>query len=47
VLEVVDSTATASENAPEVVAALALRCAQLGVELQLRAGLCRLIFPLA
>jgi signal transduction histidine kinase len=46
VLEVVDATPTSSENAPEVVAALRLRCEQLGVELQLRAGLCRLTFPL-
>jgi signal transduction histidine kinase len=46
VLEVVDATHTPAENAPEVVAALELRCAQLGVELQLRAGLCRLTFPL-
>jgi signal transduction histidine kinase len=47
VLEVVDATNVSAENAPEVVAALELRCAQLGVELQLRAGTCRLTFPLA
>jgi len=46
VLEVVDATPTASESAPEVVAALRMRCAQLGVELQLHEGLCRLTFPL-
>jgi signal transduction histidine kinase len=47
VFEVVDAANTAAENAPEVVAALGLRCAQLGVELQFRAGTCRLTFPLA
>jgi len=46
VLEVVDATPTASESAPEVVAALRMRCAQLGVELHLHEGLCRLTFPL-
>jgi signal transduction histidine kinase len=46
VLEVVDATHTPAENSPEVVAALELRCAQLGVDLQLRAGQCRLTFPL-
>jgi signal transduction histidine kinase len=46
VLEVVDTTATSSENAPEVVAALRLRCEQLGLELRLHEGLCRLIFPI-
>ena len=46
VLEVVDATPSAVENTPEAAAALELRCAQLGVELQLRAGTCRLSFPL-
>jgi hypothetical protein len=32
---------------PEVVAALELRCAQLGVESHIRAGQCRLVFPRA
>lgn len=44
VLEVEDSGG-ASEPMPEVVAALELRCAQLGVEPQIRAGHCRLVFP--
>jgi signal transduction histidine kinase len=47
VLEVVDAASSPVENALEGVAALTLRCAQLGVELQLRAGTCRLSFPLA
>ena len=47
VLEVVDASAATTENTPEAVAALELRCGQLGVELQLRAGQCRLSFPLA
>ncbi|QRN93299.1 HAMP domain-containing histidine kinase [Archangium violaceum] len=47
VLEVVDASTAATENTPEAVAALELRCGQLGVELQLRAGQCRLSFPLA
>ena len=46
VLEVVDATPSLAETTPEVAAALELRCAQLGVELQLRAGMCRLSFPL-
>ncbi|WP_309890746.1 histidine kinase dimerization/phospho-acceptor domain-containing protein [Archangium sp.] len=46
VLEVVDATPTAGESAPEAVVALRMRCAQLGVELQLHQGLCRLTFPL-
>ncbi|AKJ04358.1 phospho-acceptor domain-containing protein [Archangium gephyra] len=46
VLEVVDATTSPAETTPEVAAALELRCAQLGVELQLRAGMCRLSFPL-
>ncbi|PTL85428.1 histidine kinase dimerization/phospho-acceptor domain-containing protein [Vitiosangium sp. GDMCC 1.1324] len=45
VLEVMDATGSAVESVPEA-AALALRCAQLGVELHLRAGSCRLSFPL-
>jgi phosphoglycerate-specific signal transduction histidine kinase len=44
VLEVTDSAGNAPEPAPDVVAALGLRCAQLGVEFQLRAGVCRFIF---
>lgn len=44
VLEVTDSASSAPEQAPDVVAALGLRCAQLGVEFQLRAGVCRFIF---
>jgi hypothetical protein len=32
---------------PDVVAALGLRCAQLGVEFQIRGGVCRFIFPRA
>ena len=46
VLEVVDATSSSVETTPEAAAALELRCAQLDVELQLRAGLCRLSFPL-
>jgi signal transduction histidine kinase len=46
VLEVVDASPSTMESAPEAVAALEVRCAQLGVELLLRAGTCRLIFPL-
>ncbi|QSQ25733.1 HAMP domain-containing histidine kinase [Pyxidicoccus parkwayensis] len=46
VLEVEDSGGT-SELSPEVVAALELRCAQLGVEPHIRAGHCRLVFPRA
>ncbi len=46
VLEVVDVTPSAVASTPEE-AALELRCAQLGVELTLRAGMCRLSFPLA
>jgi len=46
VLEVED-TGGASEPMPEVVAALELRCAQLGVESYIRAGQCRLVFPRA
>jgi len=46
VLEVVDATPTSTESTPEVVAALRLRCEQLGVELRLHEGLCRLTFPI-
>jgi len=46
VLEVVDATPSSHENAPEVVAALRMRCEQLGVELHLHDGLCRLTFPI-
>ena len=46
VLEVVDATPTSHENTPEVVAALRMRCEQLGVELHLQDGLCRLTFPI-
>lgn len=44
VLEVTDPAGSAPESAPDVVAALGLRCAQLGVDFQLRAGVCRFIF---
>ncbi len=44
VLEVTDSAGSAPESAPDVVAALGLRCAQLGVDFQIRAGVCRFIF---
>ena len=47
VLEVEDSGGATDEPVPDVVAALELRCAQLGVELHLRAGQCRLVFPRA
>ncbi|MET0402002.1 MAG: histidine kinase dimerization/phospho-acceptor domain-containing protein [Cystobacter sp.] len=48
VFEVVDTQATGSvEGTGETSAALELRCAQLGVELLLRAGTCRMSFPLA
>ena len=45
VLEVTDSAGNAPEQSPEVVAALELRCMQLGVEFQIKAGVCRFIFP--
>jgi signal transduction histidine kinase len=45
VLEVTDPGGSAPESAPDVVAALGLRCAQLGVDFQLKAGVCRFIFP--
>lgn len=44
VLEVTDPAGNAPESAPDVVAALGLRCAQLGVDFQIRAGVCRFIF---
>ncbi|MDY7227932.1 histidine kinase dimerization/phospho-acceptor domain-containing protein [Hyalangium rubrum] len=44
VFEVTDSAGNAPEQAPDVVAALGLRAAQLGVEFQIRAGICRFIF---
>jgi len=44
VLEVTDPAGSAPESAPDVVAALGLRCAQLGVDFQIRAGTCRFIF---
>jgi phosphoglycerate-specific signal transduction histidine kinase len=44
VLEVVDSAGSAPESAPDQVAALGLRCAQLGVEFQVRGAVCRFIF---
>jgi signal transduction histidine kinase len=46
-LEVTDASGSAPELVPDVVAALGLRTAQLGVEFQLRAGVCRFIFALA
>ncbi|QRK06940.1 HAMP domain-containing histidine kinase [Archangium violaceum] len=46
VLEVVDATSSPAETVPEAAAALELRCGQLGVELLMRAGTCRLSFPL-
>lgn len=44
VLEVTDSAGNAPESAPDQVAALGLRCAQLGVEFQIRGAICRFIF---
>lgn len=44
VLEVTDPAGNAPESAPDVVAALGLRCAQLGVDFQIRTGICRFIF---
>lgn len=44
VLEITDSAGSAPEQSPEVVAALELRCMQLGVEFQIKAGVCRFIF---
>jgi len=45
VLEVTDSTGNAPESAPDIVAALGLRCAQLGIEFQIKGGVCRFLFP--
>jgi|GEM_PF-307798 len=47
VLEVTDSAGSAPESVPDVVAALGLRCAQLGVDFQIRGGVCRFLFPRA
>ncbi|ABF89947.1 putative sensor histidine kinase [Myxococcus xanthus DK 1622] len=47
VLEVEDSAGACPEPLPEAVAALQLRCSQLGVDLHVRAGLCRLSFSRA
>ncbi|WP_338866548.1 sensor histidine kinase [Myxococcus stipitatus] len=47
VLEVDDSGGEASPELADAVAALGLRCAQLGVELHVRGGCCRLSFPRA
>jgi phosphoglycerate-specific signal transduction histidine kinase len=47
VLEVMDSSNSPHEQVPDVVAALELRCSQLGVEFQVRAGVCRFIFQRA
>ncbi|ATB32948.1 histidine kinase dimerization/phospho-acceptor domain-containing protein [Melittangium boletus] len=48
VFEVVDvNTSPALDGTSESSAALELRCAQLGVDLHLRAGTCRMSFPLA
>ncbi|WP_240486622.1 sensor histidine kinase [Hyalangium minutum] len=44
VLEVKDSAGSAPESAPDIIAALGLRCAQLGVEFQVRGDVCRFIF---
>jgi signal transduction histidine kinase len=47
VLEVTDAGGSAPEWAQDAVAALGLRCAQLGVEFQVRPGVCRFIFSRA
>ena len=47
VFEVVATTVGSVEGPLEAAAALELRCAQLGVDLHLEAGTCRLTFPLA
>lgn len=44
VLEVTDVAGGLPEQAPDTVAALGLRCAQLGIEFQIRPGVCRFIF---
>jgi signal transduction histidine kinase len=41
----VEDAGFGAEPTPDAVAALGLRCAQLGVDLQLRGGGCRLLFP--
>jgi phosphoglycerate-specific signal transduction histidine kinase len=46
VLEVVASAMADSEGPLEAAAALELRCAQLGVDVHMEAGTCRLTFPL-
>jgi signal transduction histidine kinase len=45
ILEVTDSAGNAPESAPDIVAALGLRCAQLGIDFQIRAAVCRFLFP--
>lgn len=45
VLEVTDSAGNTPELAPDLVAALGLRCAQVGVEFQIRGAVCRFLFP--
>ncbi len=47
VLEVEDSGSSGAESTPDVEAALGLRATQLGVELVVRGGLCRLVLPRA
>ncbi|NTX02310.1 HAMP domain-containing histidine kinase [Myxococcus sp. CA051A] len=47
VLEVEDTGGDSAPEHADVVAALGLRCAQLGVDLHVRGGSCRLIFPRA
>jgi K+-sensing histidine kinase KdpD len=47
VLEVTDAATGAAEQAPDIVAALGLRCAQLGIEFHVRPGLCRFTFTRA
>ncbi|WP_246357693.1 histidine kinase dimerization/phospho-acceptor domain-containing protein [Pyxidicoccus fallax] len=47
VLEVEDSGAASTEVSPDVVAALELRGAQLGVESRIHGAHCRLVFPRA
>ena len=47
VLEVVEATDISAEKAPGTVAGLERACARLDVELQLRGGTCRLVFPRA
>ncbi|WP_224369986.1 sensor histidine kinase [Hyalangium versicolor] len=44
VLEVTDAGGSGPEQVPDVVAALGLRCAQMGVEFQIRQGVCRFLF---